>query len=322
MAPLANFGEFFETDYSRFDLSISLPYLRQVEYLFLCLPFTSDDHWLFRVAMRLAQSTMGVSDIGLSYKVEGTRCSGDAHTSIGNGLINHFNTWLCLRGLPDGTWFSLHEGDDGVIGVAGSYADQVAYNLHLLPVLGFQAKIDRFMYLGQVSFCGRFLSLDGSGLFSVCDINRTLAKIHTTCSEGDPQSLMLAKAISYYHTDAGTPFIGAFSWAVINVLLPVVSRRRLTRAVRSLRSDWWTARKLERINFSDVDYPYVEPTPSARALVAIRCNYSPAVQVKFEDYYCSFVRLGFLPAKIHRIPHGWNVDPLSQIYGRVDDYLL
>lgn len=106
--PLSSFSHFVETDYSRFDLSISLEYLQDVETVFL----TANADEQFRNCYFLAFQTTGVNEIGLSYRVTGTRCSGDAHTSIANGLINHFNTWLVFQNLPPNSWVSFHEGDE------------------------------------------------------------------------------------------------------------------------------------------------------------------------------------------------------------------
>lgn len=320
MQDLIDYSIYVETDYQRFDASVSLDYLQNVEFLFLTLSFPHNDHQLYNKALRSAHHTYGVSEIGLSYDIAGTRCSGDAHTSIGNGLINHFNTWLCFRSLPPDSWTSYHEGDDGVIAIRDNL-DQMLYNLHIMPSLGFQLKMSVVKDIKFVSFCGRFLG-GTKELLSVCDIKRTLAKIHTICSDGDPSALALAKMLSYYHTDSSTPFVGAFVTSIIRILRPIVSNRRLTRAVQHLNRDFWFRAKFRGADFMGVDYPFVDPCAEKRALVALRTGWSPGMQIVYENYYKSFVTLGFIPSTIHRLPGDWTFMSDSQVYGPVCNYVL
>ena len=321
IAKLLRFSYFLEHDYARYDMSISKPYLEQVEYVNFCMPFQGDEHWMYRLAFRMAFDTFGVSEIGLSYQIEGSRCSGDAHTSCGNGTDNDFNTWVALEPLPDDAWDSVEEGDDGLGGVDGKYKDQAIFNMHILCCLGFQLKLDVYNSFDQVSFCGRFLTYSRDKVLSMCDLKRTLAKIHTTCSDGDPQALALAKMISYYHTDAGTPIIGPLVYTLIQILLPLVNRRRLARAVMHLTRSLWERDKLCRVDFYTLDYPFVDIKPELRALVALRTGYSPGMQQAFESYYMSFMLLGHVPAVVDRIPEGWNFDNTSHVHGPVYDYL-
>jgi hypothetical protein len=321
ISTLNQYSHFIETDYSRFDMSISLPYLEQVEFLFLTTPFQSEEHHLFRQALRMAHFTYGSSDLGISYYVEGTRCSGDAHTSIANGLINHFNTWLALEELPTDCWTSFHEGDDGIIGVTDKFIDQACYNMHLMPSLGFQLKMDRYNDISQTSFCGRFLSHQRGHLISICDLKRTLAKLHTTCSDGDPLALTVAKLMSYYHTDKDTPIIGAFCAVAISIYLPMITKRRLERAIGHLSRELFNRFQSQDLkSFYHTNYSYKEPTAVKRALVALRCGYTPAQQIAFEQYYISFLKLGYLPKVIDKIPEGWTLDRTAHVHGPVANF--
>lgn len=319
---LLAFSDFLEGDYARLDMSVSYSYLELVEYQFLCAPFDTDEHWLYRFAMRLAMTTFGVSEIGLSYVIRGTRCSGDAHTSIGNGTINDFNNFICFEPLPIDCCDSVAEGDDGAVGITREYVDQFIYNLHVLPCLGYQIKVDHYISIDQVSFCGRFLVDHYDKMLSTCDLRRALAKIHTICSEGDPESLALAKMISYYCTDSSTPIIGVFVTVVINLLLPKVSKRRLFRAVGHLNSNYWERLKLQYVDFDRDDYPFVAVPSVKRAMIARRTGFSPGMQIRFEEYYKGFLTLGFIPSIIDRLPDDWNFDESSQVYGAVRDYVL
>lgn len=310
-ASLLDFDRFLETDYSRFDLCISAPYLAAVEQVFLSFAFLGDEV-LYELVACLLQ-TRGVNDLGLSYEIIGTRCSGDAHTSIANGLINHFNTWLAFCEMPDDAWVSFHEGDDGIIGVRSDLIDQATHNLHILPVLGFQLKILSLRCLDDATFCGRFLIDNVGRLDSYCDLRRSLAKIHTICSDGDAQALLLAKMISYYHTDKTTPVIGTLATIVIQLLLPLVTTRRLVRAMNHLKRDWWFASKHKDLIIRR-NYPLIQPDPLIRALVADRSHIDVATQLAFESYYISWLKLGHIPKITDRIIGDWEDKTLSLIH--------
>jgi len=316
---LPSFSHYLETDYSRYDLSISAAYIRHIERIFLALPFVHDDAYL--ELLPWLEVTKGVSDLGLTYTVLGTRCSGDAHTSIANGLINHFNTWVALFELPVDSWCSYHEGDDGIIGVSSEWVDQAVYNMHIMPVLGYQLKLDVYRSLGDASFCGRFL-LDRFGtVSSYCDLRRTLSKLHTICSDGDAESLLLAKMISYYHTDRSTPIVGALATVIIQLLLPRVSKRRLTRAMSHLRRDFWFRNKFDgELMFRD-SYPFVAPDALLRAFVSTRCGLNPITQQRLEAYYLSWLNLGYIPSVIDKILDEWVVKFNQHIHGNPEHWV-
>lgn len=313
---LQHYSHYIETDYSRFDMSISLEYLQDVENVFLTGCF---DDRMYDYCFEMAMRTRGVSDIGLAYEVLGTRCSGDAHTSIGNGLINYFNTWLAFENLPGSSWASYHEGDDGIIGVDGAFVEAAKYNLHIFPVLGFQLKALLFTSFNLTTFCGRWLMADSQGIESICDLPRTLSKLHTICSDGDPQSLLLAKCMSYYHTDCATPILGVLVTAIIRNLKPVVSHRRVMRALVHLRRDYWFAQRVDNMKILDF-YPYVESSAVSRAVVADRCRYSVGMQVAWERYYRQFEWC--LPEVIDRLPGSWHFRPDVQYYSPAHDLVL
>lgn len=316
---LADYDCFLETDYSRFDLCISAAYLASVERIFLTYAFQGDPILLDLVAC--LGTTRGLNELGLSYNVLGTRCSGDAHTSIANGLINHFNTWLAFSELPRSSWVSFHEGDDGIIGMSSQYRDQAIHNLHLLPVLGFQLKLIVHKNLDDATFCGRFLVSKLRGVESYCDLRRSLAKIHTIGSDGDPEALLLAKMISYYHTDSTTPVIGTLCTVIIKLLLPRVTTRRLMRAMNHLKRDWWFAHKHKDLVLRE-SYPLNIPDPFVRALVADRSDIDIGLQYAFEAYYISWLKLGHIPSIVDKLPGDWTTKVDMHVHGDVGEWVL
>ncbi|UXD80113.1 putative RNA-dependent RNA polymerase, partial [Linepithema humile C virus 1] len=110
---LREYSDYISIDFERFDQTITPDVLRIFERYILTRPFRQHDSYIRLV--QLSAKTAGVSRFGTRYQVEGTRCSGDAWTSVANGLLNRFLVWLCLRKLPSTSWKSAHEGDDGII---------------------------------------------------------------------------------------------------------------------------------------------------------------------------------------------------------------
>jgi len=316
---LSDYSTFLETDYSRFDLSISGAYIKRVEKVFLALPYSHDPGYLSLLPW--LEETRGISELGVSYNVVGTRCSGDAHTSICNGLINHFNTWLAMMELDPRDWVSFHEGDDGIIGVAAHVADQAVHNMHIMPLLGYQLKLDVYHDVSDTSFCGRYLYDSLEGCRSYCDVRRTLSKFHTICSDGDPQALLLAKMISYYCTDRDTPVVGVLSTVIIQLLLPIVSTRRLVRALDRMRLEYWFREKHKSHLMVRTSYPLVMPDAYLRASVANRSGISVAQQQLYESYYLSWLNLGHIPSEIHKLPGEWTVKSNMHVHGNPGDWV-
>jgi hypothetical protein len=310
---LSDYPVYLETDYSRYDLSISASYIKSVERVFLSYPFLAEDGYLQLLGW--LEETKGISEIGLTYDVTGTRCSGDAHTSIANGLINHFNTWVAMIELQPDDWVSFHEGDDGIIGVRSAVADQAIHNMHLMPVLGFQLKLDVYRSIDDTSFCGRFLVDSPYGVSSYCDVLRTLAKFHTITSDGDPEALLLAKMISYYCTDRATPIIGVLSCIIIQLLLPVVTTRRLMRALDHMKRSYWFRVKHKNEVMIRQEYPLVRADPYVRANVAMRCGIDIVTQLTYEKYYISWLDLGHIPGQVSKMPGSWEFKPNMHVHG-------
>ncbi|APG76318.1 hypothetical protein 3 [Hubei tombus-like virus 40] len=313
MGSLSRFSHFIEIDFARFDMTLSKELLENVEHELLLRPFSEDQHALFHIFMKMALRTKGVSEFGTSYRISGTRCSGDAHTSIGNGLLNRFAIWWCLRYIPEQDWVSFHEGDDGVIGLVEGRVDEARAALESLWCLGLQAKIDVYHDLSQTSFCGRFMADTASGMMSYCDPLRALAKFHTTVSDGDPKALMLAKALSYYSTDRNTPVVGVLCYALITILRPEVTAKRLRKALRfNARNLSWFAQYEDAEDFwqywrRGVTRPCCD---ILRPFFALRSGVSIREQQSLEQMFDNWVSVGYVPGEFGKIPVDWT--PLAE----------
>jgi len=299
MQPFTEFPVLFETDYSRFDRTVSQDYLKFIEVGFIELLFPKSEHQLLHVALGFLLRTRGLHQLGLWYTTDGGRCSGDAQTSVLNGIINHFNTWSVLRHLPPRSWFSKHEGDDGLIGALKSVADSVETCLKYVPALGFKLKVLRSTCLEDITFCGRFYTASSGRIEDCADLHRALSKFHVTCTQGRLDELALAKALSYYHTDSDTPILGWWCYCIICYLLPRM-RPKWSRAVqRNLRTQ-------ERVRFSAAlsakRYAHApSPSPSLVALIMHRTGWSGGVIEATEMLCRQAVALDIIPV-LPRLP--------------------
>lgn len=322
MRPLLLHNRFIEIDFSRFDMTVNFDLLRDVQDSCFLAAFPQSAHPLFAEALRLARTTKGISEFGTSYFIRGTRCSGDAHTSIGNGLINRFAIWWCLSSLPAGSWTGFHEGDDVIIGIDEQWLDVALDCLKFLSCLGLVPKIDIHPDVHFTSFCGRFLSHLSSGLVSICDPLRSLAKFHTTVSSGEEKALMLAKALSYYHTDWQTPVVGTLCFSLITVLRPLVNPRRLRRALAfNKRNMPWFMINSD-MTAEDLLTMKVTKPPSEnplRYLFTLRTGITSAYQIALEREYLTWTHTG-VPSSIPPIPIDWTLRDHQYISGRVRNY--
>jgi len=311
-AQLRPYARFIETDYSRFDRTISLPFLRDVQNS-LFLMVNKDP--MFARALELTLNTKGKSALGVTYNIEGTRCSGDAHTSLGNGLINAFITFTSLSALTAEEWTSIHEGDDGVIGVVET-AHQAALNgLQIIPFLGFNVKQDVYNQIDDVSFCGRHYYSTPDGFREHADVLRSLDKFHTTVSNCKAMPLIRAKAMSYYATDATTPLIGPLCYALLQAT-EGVSFSAMKRASRS--DDRWITRDQE-LDFN-ADRPLMPISWEARISVYRRTDITPLEQIWYEQHYLQMATRKTILC-VPQIRRDWNIREDGHIYGRVSDWI-
>lgn len=290
MNDLCDYPTLLETDYSRFDMTISAQWLECVQNPLLEAFYPHDD--VFKHVLHLAMQTRGVSDCGYNYTINGTRCSGDAHTSIGNGFINAFNTWSLFKDLPEDSWCHWHEGDDGIAGFLPSVAKR-ATDVTLMDIFGFTVKALVSNNIEDVTFCGRFFAVTSKGLRSYCDPVRTLSKLHITLKQGRTPELLLAKALSYRYTDGSTPIIGPVCSAII-----ANTKGRLAKAAKFCRDDRWL---LDEVAIKDIissDDKEVET--DLRVPFARRTGISPSDQEKMEAYYIKAFT-GGVPASILKL---------------------
>lgn len=325
---LVEFGRFLEIDYSRFDMTISPEIINIFELAVLKKPFPFGEHALYHQALDHTLRTSGISSFGTRYNREGGRCSGDAHTSIGNGLLNYFLTWVCLRGLPQHAWRSVHEGDDGIVGFQAKYWDQVRANMAFLDVLGFKVKLKLSKNVEEVVFCGRHFFWTSEGMREMADVPRSLKKFNTTMSLGRNKILLLAKALSYNYTDADTPLLGALTYSLVRVLRDdpeCQSPRRLRSALAAIKAERWMIRDAGVTVTADCAHRVRPPRvpPEARAVCALTDGISFHLQQALEKEYLGWVHLGHVPSEITKLLFDWEAEPVNVVtYGDITKFYL
>lgn len=235
MGSLRSYPAFIETDYSRFDRTISQDILLNIECALLRAIYPPSEHPDLDVALSLLLRTKGLHSLGVWYTTDGGRCSGDAQTSLCNGLINHFLTWVVFSSLPSNSWTSFHEGDDGIIGITKDCLNSGLILLEFISAFGFKLKITQSFVLEDVTFCGRFLTFSDR-LHDCADLFRALAKFHVTSNKGNLKELALAKAMSYYHTDHDTPILSWWCYCIVRHLLPQMRQHWVRHVVKQMRS--------------------------------------------------------------------------------------
>lgn len=286
-----------ETDFSRFDMTVSRDIIETVEEQMFRKVYPRGEYPDFDAALRCLSFLEGASSLGVRYAIEGTRASGDAHTSISNGIINRFVIWACLRHLPTDSWNSFHEGDDGVIHSTDDVTEPLRKALTFAGLLGFKLTVVIPDTPDHVNFCGRYTCPGCHREY--CDLERTLTKFHTTYRPGEAKSLMLAKALSYFSTDSHTPVVGPLCHALIKHLAPKVSDRLLRRRLAELH--WFDRAKV--VAGLAVDESVVQDC--CRVSLARVTNWTIDLQKAVEDDCRSWE---------HGIPHR---SPVV-----VDDYLV
>lgn len=153
------------------------------------------------------------------------RYSGEPLTSIENGLVNEFVGWSCPPELHENPIATpdelangicpvrgLREGDDGFAGAPGKVKLD-DWGLQL----GFNLDVEWFSDFRAVKFCGRYLSGEyNEQLVSVCDVRRTLDKLHLVMgvTHQDKRALLRSKLLAAWNLDGHTPMVATVVWAL------------------------------------------------------------------------------------------------------------
>jgi len=201
----------------------------------------------------------GITTYQVKYNTGHTTISGSPVTSIRNSLINAFHCYYALRMTYDDanvaySRLGVYGGDDGVtfdvdpVKLVSSFAKG-----------GLTIKADVVPKSHPVMFLGRVFIDLWSTNESLCDVLRQVNKIHLTNAPIlVPNHLVLRrKALGYIATDGNTPFITAWSKAVIRITDNMTfSTQDEKLADQTIRNRWFENFDTPFEPLSDIGHDY------------------------------------------------------------------
>nr|UQB76083.1 RNA-dependent RNA polymerase [Flumine nodavirus 10] len=165
---------------------------------------------------RKMHAKTATTESGLSYSPGYGTKSGSPPTTDINTLVNLFVIYSSLRksgNTKQQSWSLLDKnvivcGDDGMVKYMPTL-DESMYQV--CSDLGLRIKIEIIPSGSPVPYCGRYFVDTQTGISSLADPIRTLAKLHLTSNTTvtDKQALV-NKATGYFVTDSNTPIIGQY----------------------------------------------------------------------------------------------------------------
>lgn len=223
----------YETDYTSFEGTISVPIMETVELeIFKHLLRNNPELYQIIENVDLGYSWYEYRDKEgtINAKMSGSRKSGCLWTSLGNGLTNEILMRTVAR-VNNAKIEYLVEGDDGLIGT------NKRLDFSILSSLGFKLKCEPCIDINELSFCGMIFS--GKHRLT-CKMHRTLKQLSVSYnipSGTTPgallsrQAFLKAKAMSYYFMYPRTPVISELCSTIIKQLNQV--------EIKPYMLGWW-----------------------------------------------------------------------------------
>lgn len=205
-------------DASRFDKHVSAEQLALEHAVYL----RSNPHPEFQRLLSWQLNNVGISNLGLVYKVRGRRMSGDMNTAAGNCLIMLMMISAFFDGLGVPKWDCLCDGDDAVLIVEDSAVSSVA--ARLAPTFldfGHEMKVEAPTgNIFQVEFCqSRIVEFQPGRFKFVRDYRAVMSKSlsgirHWTVA---PYRLRVLQAVGLCELvlNLGVPVLQAFAEAIL-----------------------------------------------------------------------------------------------------------
>lgn len=155
---LRDMSRFIETDHTAWDLHMSQPLLAALndEYRRI-FRVPAEDAVYFEEVLRSYLSTSWRFRNGLSYKLKGTRVSGDVDTTVGNTIIHIAVNRAVARmsGLSKADFKQRCKGDDSVIAEHGNPGKR--FEVSHFRRLGLEVKASERSTIFDVEFCSSYL---------------------------------------------------------------------------------------------------------------------------------------------------------------------
>lgn len=233
-----------ETDYSRFDGTISASLRRKVEFACMLKFFNRKHSRHLAKLLKNELSQQAKTKHGVRYNTGGSRLSGSPLTTIGNTLINAFVVYASWRlsgktPLEAIAIIGPKYGDDGV-DASGTNYEAVATRM------GLKLKLDNIdlAETGRVSFLSRIYPDARHFNWSHFDVKRALCKIPVVCNGARPDMEALhSKLVGYLSMDPDTPILSSYIRATLAAHhLDMTQKFAPTNAeekfMQTLRSAW------------------------------------------------------------------------------------
>lgn len=249
----ANYDKVVETDFSRFDGTISKALRCEVEFA-LYKKVLSPEAW--KTFHRLAMSEINAPATAgrRKYDPQGSRLSGSPLTTDGNTIIGAFVDFCGnrLAGLEPAAAFGqigLHFGDDGVSCV--NQSEKAAKDL------GLKLKCVVRCTKGIVGYLGRLFIRAGSSKSSLQDPARVWYKLTTTLdNNGFPE--LRAKWAAFLRSDPHTPYLSAFCKKALE-LTAEYETGKFSTYLTTVVEGQWVQRPEDAEAFGEIEREYLNP---------------------------------------------------------------
>lgn len=212
----------------------------------------------------------------------------------------------------------FYEGDDQVMCADDDdFHHKITDYLAIYDVYGIRIKLEsKGDSVDEVTFCGRHFYMHDMQLHDMCDIRRALDKFHITTSNlKDLRLLLLAKSLSYYHTECSTgdatPIVGVMCYYISRILATKYTKENLAwRALRYLRDDRksrWMVRLDDNYDPGEAlstihKMPFPVVSSAARAHASTHQDIPYNIQVEIEAFWKEAFVVGFVPNSIPQLP--------------------
>jgi len=217
LVQLKNWDWILETDYSSFESSFNIEYVKVVEMQFFRY-FLQNNYGMLKLLLKSyisgnEERVQRLYNRDFKYQITGCRLSGELWTSLCNGFSNLMNMlFLCKeKGIEcDG----FVEGDDGIFGL--SQPDLLASDF---ARLGFSIKMEYENQIQFTTFCGNTFSDESLKLL----VNpEQIGRVFWSCGaqyinakESVLRSLFKSKAASLYVMGKNTPVAGMLGFKLL-----------------------------------------------------------------------------------------------------------
>lgn len=249
----------FNIDHSRFDSTVSDKHLKFSHKIYK----QYNKSRFFSYLMSKTINNKGYTKTGITYKIKGTRMSGDFDTGLGNSVINNF----CLEYVFRNTRCEIYlDGDDSIVIMDKS--DLKNFDVNDFTKLGFTTKIQPVTESHQIEFCqAKFL--DTTPPYLARNPFRTMAHLNVSIRNYS-KNVWPAYNEARYQCEMmmsrGLPII------------PHICRAKLKNIAKFYDED---ARWLRKFLIG-TDSTFVEPTLHVRELYAQAWGINPEDQVILE----------------------------------------